>query len=412
MSKSTHFIGQPVYLQMLNLIDKRKVKEIGDAHEGNRYTKKFFVWDHLVTILYAMIMRFDSLREIETSLLVSSRRLAHLGIQGPPKRSTISYANQHRSEAIFGEIYQYLYDTYRDRLSLDSRNKNLPQWMSKLKIIDSTTISMFSDLLFKGAGRLPKFGNKKGGAKMHTVIHAVEGVPCDVKFTSAATHDSFMLRPATMTKGDIIAMDRAYIDYGKMEEMTQRGVIYVTKMKKNLKYDVTKDLATQNPSGLMVTREQCVIFRKRVPNGKDVEHSARIVTYIDQKGKTSKLVSLLTNDMKSDCEEIVAIYQKRWEIELLFKQIKQNFPLRYFYGNNVNAVKIQIWVVLIANLLLTVMKNSIKREWSFSGMATMLRIVLMSYLNFYELFNQPEKDWKEIISKSHSSPPLQLSLFD
>lgn len=101
--------------------------------------------------------------------------------------------------------------------------------MKRLQIIDSTTITLFSNLLFKGVGRHPKTGKKKGGIKVHTVIHANEGVPSDIKFTSAATNDSFMLRPSTLGKGDILAMDRAYIDYEKLEALTQREVLYVTK---------------------------------------------------------------------------------------------------------------------------------------------------------------------------------------
>ena len=93
--------------------------------------------------------------------------------------------------------------------------------MKRLQIIDSTTITLFSNLLFKGVGRHPKTGKKKGGIKVHTVIHANEGVPSDIKFTSAATNGSFMLRPSVMNKGDIIAMDRAYIDYEKLETLTQ-----------------------------------------------------------------------------------------------------------------------------------------------------------------------------------------------
>ncbi|MBR6601747.1 MAG: transposase [Bacteroidaceae bacterium] len=88
-----------------------------------------------------------------------------------------------------------------------------------MRIIDSTTISLFDNLVFKSVDRHPKAGRKKGGVKVHTVIHANEGVPSDIKFTSAATNDSFMLKPSTLNKGDIMAMDRAYIDYEKFEEL-------------------------------------------------------------------------------------------------------------------------------------------------------------------------------------------------
>jgi hypothetical protein len=268
---------------------------------------------------------------------------------------------------------------------------------------------LFSNLIFKGVGRHPKTGKKKGGIKVHTVIHANEGVPSDVKFTSAATNDSFMLKPSTLSKDDILAIDRAYIDYEKFEEMTRMGVIYVTKMKKNLKYNLLKDTMYQTPEGLMEIRIQQVVFTKHLKDGTDLTHHARIITYADE--RKHRLVSLLTNDMETDPAEIIAIYRKRWEIELLFKQIKQNFPLKYFYGESANAIKIQIWVTLIANLLLMVMKKGLTRSWSFSGLATMVRITLMYYIDFYSLFNHPEKDWEAIL-KEASDEPLQLMLFD
>lgn len=110
----------------------------------------------------------------------------------------------------------------------------MPAWFNRLQIIDSMTISLFSNLIFKGVGRHPKTGKKKDGIKVHTNIHANEFVPSDIKFTSAATNDSFMLKPANYNDGDIIAMDRAYIDYARFEGLTNRGITYVTKMKKNL----------------------------------------------------------------------------------------------------------------------------------------------------------------------------------
>ena len=408
MGKSTHFIGQPLYSQVINLLDKRKVFQISQLLGGERYVKRFNVWVHLVVMLYAVIKRFDSLREITTSLLADTHKLSHLGINFKIGRSTLADANARRSEKIFEAIYRQLYATYHTYLSSDSRRKSTPKWMDKLKIIDSTTISLFSNLIFKGVGRHPKTGKKKGGIKVHTVIQANEGVPSDVRFTSAATNDSFMLTPKTLSKGDIVAMDRAYINYEKFEKLTERGVIYVTKMKKGLVYTILNDTMYQTLDGLMEVRVQEVLFTKQLKEDQRIEHHARIVTYVDE--KKHKLISLLTNDMDSDPDEIVAIYRKRWEIELLFKQIKQNFPLRYFYGESANAIKVQIWITLIANLLLMVIQRGVKRCWSFSGLATMLRITLMYYVDMYSLLNNPEKDWQRILNRA-SEPPPQLSLF-
>ena len=409
MSKSTHFIGQPLYSQVINLLDKAKILQISQKNGGEHYTKRFTVWVHLIVMLYAVIKRFDSLREITTSLLADTNKLAHIGITFKVGRSTLADANKRRSESIFEAIYRDLYARYKGELISDSRSRKQPKWMERLQIIDSTTITLFSNLIFKGVGRHPKTGKKKGGIKVHTVIQANEGVPSDIKFTSAATNDSFMLKPSTLNKGDIMAMDRAYIDYEKFEELTQRGVIYVTKMKKSLKYTINQDVMYQTPDGLMEVRLQHVTFSKQLKGGDTITHNARIVTYVDI--KKHKLVSLLTNDLDTDPNEIIAIYRRRWEIELLFKQIKQNFPLKYFYGESANAIKIQIWVTLIANLLLMVMQRRLKRRWSFSGLATMMRIALMYYVNFYSLFNNPEKDWELMLLSVEKSPPQQ-TLFD
>ena len=409
MGKSTHFLGQPLYGQIIKLLDKPKILQISRGHGGERYTKRFDGWVHLVVMLYAVIMRFDSLREITTSLLAEARKLSHLGIHFKIGKSTLADANKRRPEAIFEEIYRQLYGTYRYVLSSDSRSRKEPVWMKRLQIIDSTTISLFSNLIFKGVGRHPKNGKKKGGIKVHTVIHANEGVPSDIKFTSAATNDSFMLKPSTLNKGDIMAMDRAYIDYEKFERLTQKGVVYVTKMKKSLKFSIQEDCIWQTPDGLMEVRIQHVTFTKQVKGGEVLTHHARIITYADE--RKHRLVSLLTNDMDYDPAEIIAIYRQRWEIELLFKQMKQNFPLKYFYGESANAIKIQIWVTLIANLLLMVMQRRLTRSWSFSGLATMVRINLMYYVDFYGLFNHPEKDWESILKAATGDPPLP-SLFD
>ena len=276
MYKGTHFNGQPMYGQLINLLDKEEILKFSRKHHGERYVKHFDAYQHLTVMLYAVI-------------------------------------------------------------------------------------------------------------KVHTNIHANEGVPSDIRFTSAATNDSFMLKPTNYSDGDIIAMDRAYIDYSKFENLTNRGIVYVTKMKKNLVYEVLSDTMYMAPEGLMEHRVQIVEFKKLVKDGEDVRHKARIITYADLKKKKPKLISLLTNDMEMGVEEIIAIYRKRWEIELLFKQLKQNFPLRYFYGESSNAIKIQIWGTLIANLLLMVIQKRIKRPWSFSGLATMIRIMLITSVHLNTL---------------------------
>lgn len=401
MGKSTHFFGQPVHGQLIKSLDRDKIVEMSRKNGGEKYVKSFDGYTHLLTMLFAVIMRFDSLREIEAAMTAEVRKLHHIGMEKVPRRSTLSDANARRSEKFFEEVYRDLYGRNKDLLSSDSRRNGCEEWIKRLRIIDSTTISLFSNAIFKGVGRHPKTGKKKGGIKVHSVMHANEGVPCDVRFTSAATNDSFMLAPSYCQHNEIVAMDRAYINYEKFEELTMRNVVYVTKMKKNLNHEILVDCMDMNSGGKMEYREQVVVFRKG-----EINHIARIITYVDIKsGKQPKLTSLLTNDFDMSPDTIVDIYRRRWQIESLFKQIKQNFPLRYFYGESANAIKIQIWVTLIANLLLSLLQSSLERSWSFSGLATMVRIVLMYYLNLENFLNQPDADLKILLAQASEAPP-------
>ena len=160
-----------MYGQLISLLDKAQILRISQENGGERYVKHFDAWQHLVVMLYAVVKRFDSLREIVASMLPEARKLGHLGINAMPRRSTRSDANLRRNECIFEAIYRELYATYKHVLSADSRRRGCPKWIERLQIIDSTTISLFSNLIFKGVGRHPKTGKKKGGIKVHANIH-------------------------------------------------------------------------------------------------------------------------------------------------------------------------------------------------------------------------------------------------
>lgn len=175
MSKSSNFFGQPIYGQLIKSLNRDKIVEISRKHGGEKYVKSFDGYTHLLTMLYAVIQRFDSLREIETSMTAEVRKLHHVGINSVPRRSTLSDANARRSEKFFEEVYRDLYAANKDILSSDSRRNGTEEWIKQLRIIDSTTITLFSNAIFKGVGRHPKTGKKKGGIKVHSVIHANEG---------------------------------------------------------------------------------------------------------------------------------------------------------------------------------------------------------------------------------------------
>ena len=134
MNKGTHFLGQPMYGQLISLLDKAQILRISQENGGERYVKQFDAWQHLVVMLYAVVKRFDSLREIVASMLPEARKLGHLGINSMPRRSTLSDANLRRNECIFEAIYGELYATYKHVLSADSRRRGCPKWIERLQI--------------------------------------------------------------------------------------------------------------------------------------------------------------------------------------------------------------------------------------------------------------------------------------
>ena len=172
MSKNSNYFGQPIYGQLIKSLDREKIVGISRKHGGEKDVKSFGGYTHLLTMLYAVIQRFDSLREIETSMTAEVCKLHHVGIDTLPRRSTFSDANARRSEKFFEEVYRDLYAANNNLLSPDSRRNGTEEWIKQLRIIDSTAITLFSNAIFKGVGRHPGTGKKKGGIKVHSVIHA------------------------------------------------------------------------------------------------------------------------------------------------------------------------------------------------------------------------------------------------
>jgi hypothetical protein len=112
----------------------------------------------------------------------------------------------------------------------------------------------------------------------------------------------------------------------------------------------------------------------------------------------------LTNSFNQEAVTIAGIYKYRWQIELLFKKLKQNFPLKYFLGDNQNAIEIQIWCSLMSPLLVEVIRKTIKRKWAFSNMVALVRFHMVSYVYQFNFLNDLEKELKESI-KTKDKPP-------
>src|SRR5690554_4969632 len=206
MGKSTYFFGQSVLGQLISLIDPNIIIRNSKKHKSDRYVKKFTTKDHLISMLFGAFAKCSSLREVSGAMIGLSGKTKHFKLNNLPYRSTLSDANKRRDPAVFAGIYNDLRKEYASLIS-DSRVKGVIN--KQIEIFDSTTISLFQDIL-KSTGRIPIDGKRKGGIKMHTVINVDETVPKMVWFTSAATHDHILLDKLEMNRDIIYVFDKGY----------------------------------------------------------------------------------------------------------------------------------------------------------------------------------------------------------
>lgn len=398
MNKSKNFSGQPIIKQVLKFLDTKDIYRTAKKHNSDRYTKKFTTYEHLVTMIFAVISGCSSLREVTSIMLACEGKINHLGLKDFPKRSTLSDANKRRDAEVFADIYAGLYKRYRHFLS-DSRTREPA--IENLRIVDSSTITLFSNIL-KGVGRNPLNGKKKGGIKIHTMIHAMEDVPCLIKFSSAATHDHVFLKELDLKKGSFVVFDKGYVDYKQYQQWTLDDIYFVTRQKSNARYTSLEEFdIPDNVDDAVLKDEKITLIDKD-----DNEFHLRRIAFWHQEKR--RVYEFITNNYELEADKITDIYKNRWQIETMFKRLKQNFPLKYFLGDNQNAIEIQIWVSLIIQLIMLVIQRKAQRKWAYSNMMSVIRYHLMTYIDLFKFLKNPDSKWEEITTKNVG----QLSFFD
>ena len=240
------------------------------------------------------------------------------------------------------------------------------------------------------------------------LIDALQDVGKFVKVTAAKVHDSKFLNELTLNPFSMVVFDKAYNHYKLFAKWTEKQIWFVTRMKDNALYEVGQ-IVSENiiPLGKAgVLKEEMVnLCYKENQKDKDVQKlSLRRITYQDDKGRTYVFI---TNNMELAAQDIADIYKQRWQIELLFKKMKQNFQLHCFYGESENAIRIQIWCTLIAQLLLTVLQRKTETKKAFSTIACLVRQHLLSYLNLEKLL----KNSKRFYNKYFKTVDYSNSLF-
>ncbi len=405
MGKNTEIklVGQPILGQILGLVDKWSFNQLVKNKKSDYYYKAFKTWPHFVTMMFGILSRCDSMAETCEGLKGLSGKLNHLGLEKAPAKSSAGDGLRNRDNTFFEALYYQLTERYKSFLS-DSRTLGLT--VKELFIVDSTTIRLFSDIL-KGVGRNPKNdGRKKGGLKVHMLIDAVQSVGKFMKITAAKMHDKNFLKEIDVPEFSMIVFDRAYNYYKQFAEWTGKNIYFVTRQKSNALYEVVETISETKLAKKIagVSMEQLIEISFK--QGKEIILlKLRRVCYQDNQNRQYVFIC---NNFIITAEEIALIYKKRWGIELLFKKMKQNFQLHYFYGENENAIRTQVWCTLIAQLLLTVLQKKSSVTKAFSTIATLVRIHLVSLLDVYELLKNVKRSWAKVKSANANASAPKL----
>jgi hypothetical protein len=412
MSKSTksNLTGQPIISQLFHFIPDGIIKESISEHKSDRYTKKFKTKDHLLCMMFGVLTKCSTLREICKNILFLGTRLIYCGLVHPPKRSTFSDANAERGHQVFGAIYFKMYAHYRPYLS-DSylaMGINGEVDPEKVELFDSTTITLFKEIL-KGAGRNPLDGKKKGAIKVHTQARLSDMVPHFIHFTSGASNDKDFLKVMKLPEGSIGVFDKGFHNYAKYQQWNESDRFYVTRLNDNARFKVIKQLPLEQTREDGIVSDQLIELTYKDKVAKVVmKVNARLVCYIDP--VSQERLAFLTNMFEAKALTVSLLYQNRWTIEVLFKQLKQNFELTYFLSDSENGVKVQIWTALILNLIFEVVHRMIKESEDFATMVKVAAKNLCSYVSLVKFLQDPFGEWMK--EKENELRKMQYDLFN
>ena len=391
MAKNKNLSGQPVICQLLSFIPSSVIDSAVAAHKSDYYYKTMTTYRQLVFLLYGVISRCHSLRNLCKGLLFLEDRLCYLGLEKIPATSTLSDANINRKSDVFGSIYHSLYQHYSPYLSDGYITMFIGGEVdpAKVEVFDSSTVSLFVDV-FKGAGRNPLDGKKKGGLKIQTKMPFSGFTPDFIHLTEAASNDKNFLGQLNPQSGTIYVFDKGYVNYKVWEQWTKQGVFYVTRLNENAQYEVL----TGQPNHISQYANGGIISDQNIrlsPNEATLD--ARLIIYKDT--VTGKVLKFISNMFDYQASTVIQLYKYRWGIEVLLKQIKQNFELGYFYSDSPEGIKTQVWVALIANLIFTVIHRQVKECEMFITIVSMASNNLGSYICLISLVKRKAPSGQE-----------------
>lgn len=384
-----------VFQRLLEPIDRRAFKRIVAAHDGDRGVgngdRAWTCERHLKALLFSQFASLESLREIEQGLSARPHGFYHANLRAP-RRSTLSDASAARPAAVFGALAARLAGTATQALRQDGQ--------VLVQLLDATPIPL-RDLRFQWA----EADARLRGLKLHLLYDPEAQAPVRFALTGAKASDLSYARELPLEPGATYVFDKGYYDFRWWQDIAEAGAFFVTRLKGNA---YRRQFDERKAEGEHILADRRLKLGHRRPRGGAPLNplwQTELREVVVERPQSKPLL-LVTNDLQRPAAEIAALYKQRWDIELLFKWLKQNLKIKRFLGRNENAVKIQIYVALIAFILLRLFRHrhgsTIKA--SDKTLLARIRVALFSPFNLREANKPPPKPPKL------RPPPPQLSL--
>jgi putative transposase len=340
------------------------------------HARGFSSWSHFVAMLFGQLSGQDSLRGIEAGLATQGPALYHAGVR-PVHRSTLSYANEHRSADLFKQIFLYM---------LSKCESAAPHHKLSLKnpiySLDATTIDLCLSLY-----DWAKFRTTKGAVKLHLKLNHSGYLPTFMIVTDGKASEVRVAHSIPLETGDVAIFDRGYTDFRWFKTLDDKGVFFVTRLKAKTDYRVVERKDTSAIKNIY--SDQTIEFNG--PYSKQ-KYPGKLRRVRSKDPVTGKIITILTNNFTWSAKTIARIYKDRWQIELFFKSIKQQLKVKSFVGTSRNALLSQLWVAMIAYLLLSYLKFKSKFKWSIYMLCSVLPTNLFARRNLWDWLNAPYHD--------------------
>lgn len=379
---------KPIIRQIIDLIPRHILRQGIQKYQTDKYCHKYKTYDQLVALLFGQLCRCSTLEDISVGIGVSETYINDLGLQQSPAKSTMSDGNKKRDWRVFEHIYQGLLTYYGHSLRSHSNARVVEEVKDKTVLIrDSSTIGLCLSM-FDWA----KFRTAKGGIKIHTQWDEAMMLPDLVNISEAKVHDSKGFERVVFPKDTIIIEDKGYWDFDVIKARIKAQNTFVTRIKENTVYQCVEELDLPEQEDQHILKDELITLSgaKAKQAGLHGETLRRVVVYHEEK---NTVLEIVTNNLDWKAATIAQLYRRRWDIETFFKLLKQNLNVKTFVGTSENAVKAQIFIALIAYLLLELLRRvKAKGKTAFSNFVEKIRICLSFYLSldYVILWIQPK----------------------